>query len=564
MAAPRLRLRRGTTAPSGSIALSGEPFVDTSAGNFYIASAASTFIHIGGSSYVDRVGESLVAATATTSGTVKFKSRTDSSGGGSITFDSTDTANDSTYTWPDAPGGNRILQSNSSGDLSWVSQTSGYAGWTIGADDANTETVSSGHSIDFVGGTGVTTSYDTTSNELTISSNGTLADVAGLAVTNGGIIVGDGSNFVLESGATARTSLGLAIGTNVQAQNAILEDLAGLTQTANTLPYFDSTTTAATTAISAFGRSLIDDTDAAAARTTLGVDLAGQDNSTPVTLVTSTADYLSISGQAITLGQVDLTTDVTGTLPIANGGTGATTASAARTSLGCASSADNSEDVTLAGSLNYLTLSNQEITVGSVDLSTDVTGSLPAASVGNGIANSQLTNSSITVSDGTNSTATSLGGTITFSGTTGEIEVGESGGTVTVGLPTDVTITGNLTVNGTTTTVNTTNTTVSDAILELQQGLGPSVAPTSDSGLIVNRGSLDNVFIGYDEGATAFVAGTTAITGSGSDAAPTPVAFLSLAYKVTDTAGTNQVVIGYNTSSSQRELQNIVVDAGTY
>jgi hypothetical protein len=35
-----------------------------------------------------------------------------------------------------------------------------------------------------------------------------LADVAGLAVTDGGIIVGDGSNFVLESGATARTSLG--------------------------------------------------------------------------------------------------------------------------------------------------------------------------------------------------------------------------------------------------------------------------------------------------------------------------------------------------------------------
>ena len=36
-----------------------------------------------------------------------------------------------------------------------------------------------------------------------------LQDIAGLAVTNGGFIVGDGSNFVLETGATARTSLGL-------------------------------------------------------------------------------------------------------------------------------------------------------------------------------------------------------------------------------------------------------------------------------------------------------------------------------------------------------------------
>ena len=36
-----------------------------------------------------------------------------------------------------------------------------------------------------------------------------LTDVAGLAVTDGNFIVGDGSNFVAESGSTARTSLGL-------------------------------------------------------------------------------------------------------------------------------------------------------------------------------------------------------------------------------------------------------------------------------------------------------------------------------------------------------------------
>ena len=36
-----------------------------------------------------------------------------------------------------------------------------------------------------------------------------LADIAGLAVTDGNFIVGDGTNWVAESGATARTSLGL-------------------------------------------------------------------------------------------------------------------------------------------------------------------------------------------------------------------------------------------------------------------------------------------------------------------------------------------------------------------
>ena len=54
-----------------------------------------------------------------------------------------------------------------------------------------------------------------------------------------------------------------------------------------------------------------------------------------------------------------------------------------------------------------------------------------------------------TVSDGTNSTAVASGETVTFSGTANEIEVAESGRTVTIGLPDDVTITNDLTVGGT-------------------------------------------------------------------------------------------------------------------
>ena len=59
----------------------------------------------------------------------------------------------------------------------------------------------------------------------------------------------------------------------------------------------------ASTTISTFGASLVDDADAATARTTLGVDAAGTDNSTDVTL-TGTGTYLSIAGQAITVDPI--------------------------------------------------------------------------------------------------------------------------------------------------------------------------------------------------------------------------------------------------------------------
>jgi hypothetical protein len=55
----------------------------------------------------------------------------------------------------------------------------------------------------------------------------------------------------------------------------------------------------------------------ATARTSLGVDAAGTDNSTNVTLAGS-LDYLTLSGQEITRNAIDLTADVTGNLPDGN------------------------------------------------------------------------------------------------------------------------------------------------------------------------------------------------------------------------------------------------------
>jgi hypothetical protein len=94
-----------------------------------------------------------------------------------------------------------------------------------------------------------------------------------------------------------------------QAVDAGLTSIAGLTTAADKMIYTTGSDTYAVTDLTAAARGLLDDANVAAMRTTLGVDAAGTDNSTNVTLVTSSHDYLSISTQAITLGQIDIGDD---------------------------------------------------------------------------------------------------------------------------------------------------------------------------------------------------------------------------------------------------------------
>jgi hypothetical protein len=101
--------------------------------------------------------------------------------------------------------------------------------------------------------------------------------------------------------AAQRTTLGLVIGTNVQAYDAGLQSIAGLTTAADRMIYTTASDTYAVTTLTAAGRAILDDADAAAQRTTLGL------------------------GTVATLSSINLTTNVTGTLPVANGGSGATT-----------------------------------------------------------------------------------------------------------------------------------------------------------------------------------------------------------------------------------------------
>ena len=108
---------------------------------------------------------------------------------------------------------------------------------------------------------------------------------------------------------------------------------------------------------------------------------------------------------------------------------------------------------TISGNDLTLAVDGTIITGSSTTTLTNKTINGPDNTITN-IANGSLTNSSITVSDGSNTSPVNLGGTLTFAGTANEVNVVENAGTVTIGMPDNVVITGNLTVNGTTTTVN--------------------------------------------------------------------------------------------------------------
>ena len=109
------------------------------------------------------------------------------------------------------------------------------------------------------------------------------------------------------------------------------------------------------------------------------------------------------------------------------------------------------------------------------------------------VTNAKLENSVIEVTDGSNATDIALGDSITFVGTANEATVVEGAGTITVGLPDDVTITQDLTVSrnlvvqGTASFQHTEDLAIADRFILLASGS----TSAGDGGIVVQQTGQD-------------------------------------------------------------------------
>jgi hypothetical protein len=205
------------------------------------------------------------------------------------------------------------------GDPNEVGPNEWNAAHTLGGFGAGVETAL-GNAVDAAGGlatvTGLTTVYQPLDAGLT--------DIAGLAVTDGNIIVGDGANWVAESGATARTSLGLGTGNSPQF-TAI--ELSHASQ--NTLTASAGDLSIEGNVVYRAGGTDVPVADGGTGVSTVTGLLRGNGTSafTGIADSSTVGQVLRVTGASeYNFGALDLadTDAVTGTLPAGNGGTGIT------------------------------------------------------------------------------------------------------------------------------------------------------------------------------------------------------------------------------------------------
>jgi hypothetical protein len=260
---------------------------------------------------------------------------------------------------------------------------------------------------------------------LTLKANGDALFANGVTGSFSGSFVGDGSGLTGISGIGGEPNQNAFSNIAVSGQSTVAADTATDTLTLVAGTNVTITTNATTDSVT------INSTDQYVGTVT---SVGG----------TGTKNGLTLTGTVTTLGNLTLggtlsisNSDWSGTdLAIVNGGTGASDAATARANLGVdAAGTDNSTNVTLVGTPDYITISGQEITRGLIDLTTDVTGILPSANLDTDTAHLSQTqtfsgtktfSAITTISNSTASTSKTTGALVVTGGTGigGDLNVG--------------------------------------------------------------------------------------------------------------------------------------------
>jgi hypothetical protein len=151
-----------------------------------------------------------------------------------------------------------------------------------------------GNQLDVIAGAGITVAADS------VALTGQALALHNLSTS--GIFVRTGTGVVAtRSIATTGTGLAVTDGNGVSgnptlALSAPLQYIGTTTPTTDTLVYFNSASTAATTALTAFARSILGGVDAAAVRLTLGLGSMAVQDSTSVVITGGTIDGVTFDG----------------------------------------------------------------------------------------------------------------------------------------------------------------------------------------------------------------------------------------------------------------------------